>query len=104
MHAKWTVDSPDKIFAVGAERGLLEEARNEAVILHVVDVFLLQSTLPATIPQQQFAVHMLLRQILFRHCRCCCCCCCGGWWLWEFSLYFLYYFELFYSNNTVILL
>lgn len=72
MYAKWTVDSPDKIFAVGAERGLLEEARNEAVILHVVDVFLLQSALPATISQQQFAVHMLLRQILFRHCRCCC--------------------------------
>lgn len=48
--------SPNKVLAVGAERGLLEEARNEAVILHVVDVFLLQRALPATVPQQQLVV------------------------------------------------
>lgn len=61
------VNSPDKVLAVGAESRLLEEARDEAMILHVVDVFLLQSALPATIPQQQLAVHQLLLQVLFRH-------------------------------------
>lgn len=43
---------------------LLEEARNESVILHVVDVFLLQSTFPAAVPQQQLVVGQLLHFFL----------------------------------------
>lgn len=60
--------SPNKVLAVGAEGGLLEEARYEAMILHVVDVFLLQRALPATVPQQQLVVGHFLH-FLFGHRR-----------------------------------
>lgn len=69
--------SPDKVLAVGAEGGLLEEARYEAVILDVVDVFLLQRTLPAAVPQQQFVVGHFLDFFLGHRLRvgsCCSCC------------------------------
>ena len=39
-------DSPDEIFAVAAEGGLLEEPRDEAVVVHFRDVFLLERPHP----------------------------------------------------------
>lgn len=47
-----------------AKRWLLEEARNESVILHVVDVFLLQSSFSAPVPKQQLVVGQLLHFFL----------------------------------------
>jgi len=38
-------NSPDKVLAVGAERGLLEEPGYEAVILDIEDVLLLEGSL-----------------------------------------------------------
>lgn len=62
--------SPNKVLAVGAKGGLLEEARNKAMVLHVVDVLLLQRALPAAVPQQQLVVGQFLH-FLLGHCRRC---------------------------------
>lgn len=70
------VDLPNEILAMGAKSGLLEEARNEAMILHIIDVFLLERALPATVPQQQLVVGHFLHFVV-GHCwavACCCCC------------------------------
>lgn len=43
-----------------AERRLLEEARNEAMIFDVVHVFLLQRALPAAIAEGQLVVVLII--------------------------------------------
>lgn len=61
------VHLPNKVLAMGAKSGLLEEARYEAMILHIVDVLLLQRTLAAAVPQQQFVVGHFL-DLFLSHC------------------------------------
>lgn len=46
-------ESPDEVLAVRAERGLLEEARNEAMILDIIDVLLLERSLSAAVPHPE---------------------------------------------------
>lgn len=41
-------EAPNEVFAVAAEGRLFEEAWNELVILHVVHIFLFESTFTAT--------------------------------------------------------
>jgi hypothetical protein len=49
-------DSPDEILAVTAECRLLEEPRNEAMILDVVHVLLLQRSLAPAIAERELAI------------------------------------------------
>ena len=48
-------DLPNKVFAVTAEGGVLEEPRNELVVLDLVDVFLLEGALALPIDVTLFA-------------------------------------------------
>jgi len=49
MKKKYFSDLPDKILAVTAECRMLEEPRDELVVLDLVDVLLLQRALPLTV-------------------------------------------------------
>lgn len=63
-------ESPDKILAVRAERGLLEEARNEAMIFDIIDVLLLERPLPAPVPHRELVLalrHLVQGVFLLRH-------------------------------------
>jgi hypothetical protein len=66
--SRWTFDishSPDEVFAVAAERRLLEEARNEAMVLDVVDVLLLQRSFASAIAERQLVVlSVILREVV----------------------------------------
>lgn len=51
---------PNEVFAVAAERRLLEEARNEAMVLNVVNVFLFQRTLASPVAEVQLVVRIVI--------------------------------------------
>lgn len=52
---------------MGTKSWLLEEAWNEAMVLHIVDVFLLQSSLASTIAEGEFILMMLSLKFLLSH-------------------------------------
>lgn len=64
---------PYKVLTVRTERRLLEEAWNELVVLHVVDVLLLQGPLAAADLEAELRVHIVGRTLfiavffVFRH-------------------------------------
>lgn len=63
-------ESPDEILAVRTERGLLEEARNEVMILDIIDVLLLERTFSATVTHGEFVValrHLVHDVVLVGH-------------------------------------
>lgn len=62
--------SPNEILAVRAERGLLEEARDEAMILDIIDVLLLQRSLAAAVPHRELVLvlgHLVQGVLLLGH-------------------------------------
>lgn len=62
--------SPDKVLAVTAKGRLLEEPRNEAMILDVVHVLLLQRSLASAIFERKFAVGIsFLAHVVIGHDR-----------------------------------
>lgn len=63
--------SPNKILAVRAKRGLLEEARDEAMIFDIIDVLLLQRSLAAAVPHRELVLvhlrHGVVHGVLLGH-------------------------------------
>lgn len=58
---------------MGTERRLLEEARNKSMVLHIVDVLLLQRTFAATLAQINFLLLLLGHVVVVGHGD-------GRWW------------------------
>lgn len=62
--------SPDEILAMRAERGLLEEARNEAMIFDIIDVLLLERSFSAAVPHAELILdlgHLVQGVVLVGH-------------------------------------
>ena len=58
--------SPDKVLAVAAERELLEEPRDELVILHLKHILLLERSLAAALPPSEGGVGIPRARALVR--------------------------------------
>lgn len=63
-------ESPNEILAVRAERGLLEETRNETMILDIIDVLLLERSFSAAVPHPELVLdlgHLVQGVLLVSH-------------------------------------
>ena len=59
-------DSPDEVFAVAAEGGVLEEPGDELVVLHLRDVLLLQRSLPGSNQHHKFTFSISFAASIFK--------------------------------------
>lgn len=64
-----SLNLPNEILAMRAESRLLEESWDEAMILHIVNIFLLESTFAISLSDVYFVLYLLAQIFLFGHRR-----------------------------------
>lgn len=65
VNSKVSLYSPDEVLAMTAESRLLEEARNEAMVLDIVDVLLLQSSFAFPLTERELPLILLVVLVVF---------------------------------------